>query len=167
VYTTLDKANNWRLTTRSLTKMSKKQDAHRKRMASFTPITVEQRQETEQEQLVGYWIAKWGMKRHDLLQHPCIDDLILLINFRQEFWHQMNRNTQAQWGAFWGYTYAKRKPLKNKSLKKLESIITNIQYRQNKIAQQRQIIRTLKQKEDHDMTAKGSSNADNIPWESE
>ena len=166
MYTTLDKANNWRLTTRSLTKMSKRQDAHRKRMV-VAPISKEQRQETEQEQLVGYWVAQWGLKRHDLLQHPCIGDLILMIRMRQEFFNLMNRSEQATWGALWGYAYGKRKKLKNKSLKKLESIITNIQYRQNKIAQQRQIIRTLKQKEDHDMTAKGSSNADNISWKSE
>ena len=162
MYTKLDKANNWRLTTRSLVKMSKRQDAHRKRTV-IAPISKEQRQETEQEQLVGYWIARWGLKRHDLLNHPCIEDLILLINFRQEFWHEMNRSSQAKWGAFWGYTYTKRKPLKNKSLKKLEDIIINIKDRRNQLQKQRHIIRTLK-KGEHDMTAKGSPVAQDIPW---
>ena len=126
----------------------------------------------EQEQLVGYWITRWGLKRHDLVQHPCIDDLILLIKYRQECWHRLNKSEQAVWGALWGYTYTKRKPLKNKSLKKLEQIhITSHNRHLQEIykkTQQRKRIQALKQnpysKGEHDMTAKGSPIAQDIPW---
>ena len=125
----------------------------------------------EQEQYVGYWCKTKGITKKDLESHPQIDDVILLLKYRADCWHRLNTSEQAVWGAFWGQTYKKRKALRNKSLKKLESIY---KYSRNRQLEQLIKIKTIKalrqnpyEKEDHDMTAKGSSNADNIPWESE
>lgn len=92
----------------------------------------EQHKNLEQEQLVGYWLkSRKGITRKALETHPHIDDVILLLKWRDGVWHMLNSSEQAVWGAYWGYTYNKRKALKKKSLAKLEQItITAIQRQQ-------------------------------------
>ena len=125
--------------------------------------------ELEQEQFIGYWCKTKGITKKDLESHPHIDDVILLMKYRAECWHRLNKSEQAVWGAIWGIIYKKRKPLTNKGLKKLELIYTNSKQRHLQQLIKIHTIKALRQnpyeKEDHDMTAKGSSNANNIPWE--
>lgn len=129
-------------------------------------------QELEQSQLVGYWSKVKGFNSSDLDKHPRIDDVILLIKYRDALWNILNKSERATWGAYWGYTYKKRRALKNKALKKLEHITITAQDRHLKyLIKQASQIKTIKairetkqQKEDQTMTAKGSSNAYDIPW---
>jgi len=161
----MDKANNWSLTTKSLVKMSKKADAHRR---NFKPNFSSS---LAQNQMLGYWLKRDHHLKIKDLDHPCIDDLILLIKYRKACWDELNGKEKAVWGSHWGYTYKKRKPLHNKALKNLENIYINSRNRHLEKLNKIHTIKALRQnpyeKEDHDMTAKGSSNADNIPWESE
>ena len=86
-------------------------------------ITAKQNlQRFEQEQLVGYWLKRKGITRTALETHPHIDDVVLLMRWREGVWHLLNTSEQAVWGAYWGHTYKKRKALKKKSLNKLEQI---------------------------------------------
>lgn len=83
---------------------------------------ITQRKNFEQEQLVGYWLKTRGITRKALETHPHIDDVILLLKYRDAMWDLLNNSERAVWGAYWGYTYNKRKALKKKSLAKLEQI---------------------------------------------
>jgi len=131
------------------------------------------RQAVEQSQLVGYWVKTRGITQADLDSHPHIDDVILLMKWRDAMWDKLNNNERAVWGAYWGYTYNKRKALKTKSLNKLEqiTITANDRHLKNlvKTATQRQHIKALRQnpysKSSAYMTAKSEDAAQSAPWD--
>jgi hypothetical protein len=126
-----------------------------------------------QEQLVGYWSKTKGISKKSLERHPHIDDVILLLKWRESMWHMLNKSEQAIWGAYWGNTYKKQKALKNKALKKLEQITITATERQEKAKQQRKRIKALRQGETQNpnekssayMTAKSEDAACSAPWE--
>lgn len=127
----------------------------------------------EQEQLVGYWLKRKGITRKALETHPHIDDVILLLKWRDAMGNLLNPSEQAVWGAYWGYTYNKRKALKKKSLSKLEQITITATTRHQqltlKASKQRQTIKALRQnpyeKSSANMTAKSEDTACSAPWE--
>lgn len=130
-------------------------------------------QTLEQEQLVGYWLSSKGISKKALDNHPYIDDVILLMKWRDSMWNKLNRSEQAVWGAFWGYTYNHQMPLKNKTLKKLEQITITATDRHLqslvKAAEVRQRIKALKTepllKSTDDIAAKAVRHAQTPPWE--
>jgi len=103
------------------------------------------------------WMKKLGVRSQDLDCHAQADAVVYLLNMRMEHWERMNRSEQAVWGAYWGLIYRNHKPLKPKSITKLESIKTTVHNRQLKIKQLRQIATQHDQNKDHDMMAKGSN----------
>jgi hypothetical protein len=127
----------------------------------------------EQEQLVGYWVAKHGLKARDLTRHPVIDDVILLANIRDVQWSKFNRSEQALWGAIWNLTYQLQRPIKNKNIIKLEQAIIDSERRHFrdliKKAQQRQTIKARRNpcqiQRDDDIVAKTSLVDTSVPWE--
>lgn len=107
---------------------------------------------------VEYWLREHGVKARDLERHPCADDMVTLLNIRQDLWHWMTQPERNTWGAYWGLVFRKRYPLNRKFWRKFEGIAQSIDHRQQRQAQQRQLIqqsRTLKNM-DHDNEAKGS-----------
>jgi hypothetical protein len=134
---------------------------------------IQQVQALEQEQLVGYWCKKRGITRKALENHPQIDDVMLLIKWRDLMEDKLNRSEQAVFGAYWGYTYTKRKALKIKNLKKLEQITITATERHNQQIQhkqaQREKIKALRQnpyeKSSAYTTAKSEDSACSAPWE--
>lgn len=127
----------------------------------------------EQQQLIGYWLAKKGISLKALETHPHFDDVVLLLEWRDAMWHKLNPSEQAIWGAYWGNTYTKRRALKKKALKKLEQItITATERHEEKLIQankQRQRIKALRQnpyeKSSAYMTAKSEDAAYSAPWD--
>lgn len=107
---------------------------------------------------IGYWLRKHGVTGSDFDTHPCIDDMIILLNIRDSLWHSMNSSEQATWGAYWNLVFRKRLPLKEKFWRKFTSIAINIdqrQARQQQLRQQLKQFRTLENK-DHNNDGKGS-----------
>ena len=105
-----------------------------------------------QSELAHYtnlWCKSKGISSRDLTQHPQADDIILLVNFRQELWPHMTKSHQASWGAFWSYSYTWKKPLRKKHLVKLENIsisaINTKKFKDIQANEQRQRIRQLRQ----------------------
>jgi hypothetical protein len=88
----------------------------------------------------NHWARGKGIHSIDLEKHPQADDVVLLINFKDEFRHKFIKTEQAQFNGIWGMVYAKQFPLKEKHLRQLEKIINDITYRQDKMAK----IRTLR-----------------------
>ena len=95
--------------------------------------------EQRQDWNIGRWLKTHGVTLADLDSHQQIDDVVLLINIRQEFWHAMNYSEQGVWAAYWDIVYKKSKPLHKKALKKFENIIHKLNQRQLKINILRQI----------------------------
>jgi hypothetical protein len=99
-------------------------------------------------QVTNYWCRSKGIKSEDLDTHPQIDDVMLLLKYRDGMWIKLNTSEQAHWGAIWDWTYHRKYPLKNKHLAKLELITIQAEQRHaNKMAQinkARQKIRSLR-----------------------
>lgn len=93
---------------------------------------------------VAYWITTQGIRNSDLTNHKHIDDVIILINIRNDFWSLMSAEDRGVWSGIWGIVYSKSYSLTQKNLDKLEKIIHNTQYRQQQYAAQRQKIRSMR-----------------------
>lgn len=98
----------------------------------------------EQEQLVGYWIKRFGITRQDLTAHAQIDDLVLLIRFRAEFYNDLKAKHKKFFNNTWNWVYNNKLPLKAKQIRTLgyyaEGTIRhreNIQAGRNTIKKQR------------------------------
>jgi hypothetical protein len=90
---------------------------------------------SEKIHLTNKWCQSIGIKSKDLDSHPQIDDVIILINFRNEFWQDMDKSEQGIWAAYWSWVYHKQVPIKKAWLIKLETIIKSVEFKQIKQAQ--------------------------------
>lgn len=104
---------------------------------------------SKHEYALAYWCTLKGIKKADLDRHPSMDDVILLMQWRDEMWEHANNSEQAFWGAIWNIVYKNAGKLKNKHLAKLEIITNNILTRQKnkarKLLKQRETIKQLRQ----------------------
>lgn len=130
----------------------------------------------EQSQLVGYWAKTKGITQKDFEQHPRIDDLILLISFRDQLWTKLNLSERGTWAGYWSSIYIKKNKLSYKALKKLEQITITATDRHLKNiikqAQQKQLIRQRRQQTQNPyakssayMTAKSEELDQSVPWD--
>ncbi len=104
---------------------------------------------------IDFWLREHGVKSRDLESHPRIDDMIVLLQLRNELWDRMTQPERNTWGAYWGLVFQKQYPLNQKFWKKFTGITRSIDHRQQRQQQARQRIRTLKDM-DHNSEAKGS-----------
>jgi hypothetical protein len=97
----------------------------------------------------NYWCRTKGIKYKDYETHPQIDDVHLLMRWRDEMWNKLTKSEQSFWGAVWSYVYHKKMSLRSKHLQKLEEliIIANDRHLKNlvKMARQQQKIKQLRQ----------------------
>ena len=87
------------------------------------------------------WLSTKRITTRDLDQHPCVDDVVQLINIRDYLWDRMNLREQATWGAYWNLVYCQRRFLREKAWTRFENIAQNIDRRHHVQQQQRQIIK--------------------------
>lgn len=92
------------------------------------------------------WCRQKGIHARDLENHPQADDVVLLINFRSEFWDVMTAQEQGVWAAYWGWTYTKACSLKRKHLDKLQKIGNSVIFRKEKQAQRQATIKAMRAK---------------------
>jgi hypothetical protein len=99
----------------------------------------------KQDWKIEYWLREHGVKARDLESHVCADDMVILLNIRNEFWHQMTQSEQNTWGAYWGLVFVKKYPLNKKFWKKFTGIARSIDHRQQKLKQRIKVnnLRTL------------------------
>ena len=115
-------------------------------------------EENKQNWSIDFWLREHGVKSQHLESHPLIDDMITLLQIRNEFWDRMTKPERNIWGAYWGMVFRQCYPLNQKFWKRFQGISKAIDHRQHK--QQRQQLqikqlRTLKHM-DHNSEAKGS-----------
>lgn len=80
---------------------------------------IQRLKDTEQEQLVGYWIKRYGISKRDLDSHPQIDDLMLLIRWKAEFYYEGKAKHKSFFDNTWNWVYQGKLPLKAKQLRTL------------------------------------------------
>jgi len=137
-------------------------------MITDTSLTV-----SELNHYTNLWCRERGIHASDLEKHPRADDIVLLLRFREELWHKLNKNEQSCWAGYWSSIYVKKNKLKLKALKKLEQITITATDRHLKqiihTAQLRQKIKQLKQnpysKPVDDIAAKDTGLTQTVPWE--
>lgn len=59
--------------------------------------------------------------------HPAIDDVIILIKFRDAFWTYMNKHQKKSWECWWKWAYTLKKPSRQKHLTKMASMAMDIE----------------------------------------
>lgn len=100
------------------------------------------------QHFTNYWCRTKGIKYKDYETHPQIDDVHLLMKWRDEMWSKLTKAEQSFWGAIWSYVYHKKYPLKNKHLEKMAelTITANDRHLKNivKMAKQRQKIKDIR-----------------------
>jgi len=115
--------------------------------------------EARQEWDVGNWLKSKGINLNDLDGHDQINDVITLINIKDQLYHRMSYREQCVWNAYWGIVYKHKYPLNNKFWRKLENIVKSIDERESVMAQHRQRIKALRtnnENMDQNNEAKGS-----------
>lgn len=110
-------------------------------------------QNNQQNWRIDAWLRRHGVTSTHLDTHPCVDDMIALLNIRESLWDRMNRSEQATWGVYWGLVFCNRKHLKLKAWLKFERITQNIINRQLLIQKIRQIATKQDQNKGRNMTA--------------
>lgn len=128
---------------------------------------------SELNHYTNLWCREKGIHAIDLEKHPQADDIVLMLKWREEMWHKLNKSEQAVWGAYWNHVYFKKFPLHKKALKKFEQITITASDRHLKEliikAEQRQRIKALRQnpysKPADNMTAKDVGLLQTVPWE--
>ena len=114
-------------------------------MANKQEITLNQQHlQLEQEQLVGYWLKRFGISRKDLESHPAIDDVIFLLKFKNEF-QDMNNFRQKQFNCIWNWCYKGKFSLKAKHLKQLKASAEHTIRKRNRLTAQQDLIKAQRQ----------------------
>jgi len=87
------------------------------------------------------WVKTKGLKIRDITSHPQIDDAILLVKIRDEYWSFFNANNKGLWAALWNKVYHLQFNLKAKHLKQLEQLVITATSRQLELEHKRQLIK--------------------------
>ena len=120
----------------------------------------------EKTHYTNWWCRSIGIKSRDIDNHPRIDDAIILLNIRNEFWYYFSASDRGVWAAYWKKVYHLQFGLNKKALIKITNIVNNGIYRQQQAKQKRQIIKILResklQKGDVHMTTNPSPSTESL-----
>lgn len=86
-----------------------------------------------------------GKYKTNLNPHPAIDDVMILIKLRDEFWSVWNASERGVWAAYWSSVYHKGFHFKKKALKKIETLANSGIYRQQQAQLKKQRIKELRE----------------------
>lgn len=90
------------------------------------------------------WCRSNGISLRDLTNHPQIEDVVLLVNFRNEFWRDMTASEQGTWSAYWSLVYHKQFTIKQAHLGKLETIARSCEFIRQKQAERKATIQAMR-----------------------
>lgn len=99
----------------------------------------------EKTHYTNVWCRSIGIKSRDIDNHPRIDDAIILLNIRDEFWTYLSASDRGVWAAYWKKVYHLQFGLNAKAITKITNIVNNGIHRQQQAEQQRQQIKALRE----------------------
>ena len=82
----------------------------------------------ELQHITNYWCRTVGIHYADLLQHPQIDDAIILIKFINEYQKEFKAKQRIEVYIYWDWCYTKRRPLKQRHLKNILHIGNRLEH---------------------------------------
>jgi hypothetical protein len=88
----------------------------------------------------NYWCRTLGINSSDLDNHPQMDDVVLLIHFRDLAPLLNNQERNFLLGC-WESTYKQKWPIKPKTMAKLENLAVTVGIRQKQIEAKRNLIK--------------------------
>ena len=100
--------------------------------------------EYQQERLLNSWCRSRGITADDLVKHPCVDDITILLRIKEDLGHMMNTVEQAAWGGHWSSVYHKKKRLTDKSLRRIEGMVKALTARQQALQATRHKIKSIR-----------------------
>jgi hypothetical protein len=103
--------------------------------------------EKEKIHYTNVWCRSIGIKSKDLTEHPSIDDCIIMINIRNEFWNDMDGIEQRSWAGLWSSIYHKGRSLNKSRIDKLEKIINSALFKRQKQAQRLATIKAFRNRQ--------------------
>ena len=92
------------------------------------------------------WCREQGIHSRDLDNHPTIDDAIILIQIRNDFWVDLDSEERALWTRYWNLVYNNQAPLKANWLIRLEAMVRSAEFKRQKQAQRRATIQAMRAK---------------------
>jgi hypothetical protein len=108
-------------------------------------MNIDQLSSSEKTHYTNLWCRQQGIKSRDLTNHPTIDDAILMIHIRNEFWAYFDSSDRGVWAAFWKRVYHLQFKLKPKHLKKIERIVNSGIYRQQQDLKAKEKIKAIRE----------------------
>jgi hypothetical protein len=91
------------------------------------------------QQVSNYWCRTKGIHYQDLTPHRQIDDVVLLVNFIEEYQKDFSAKQRVELHLIWHSCYTNNKPLGTKYLKALVNVGERINQIRNSKAKARQI----------------------------
>lgn len=79
------------------------------------------------EGVTNYWCRTIGIHSEDLHKHPQIDDVILLIKYREEYWKSMNKAQRTSFQYMFEWAYKRKNCLGQKHLEKLKRMALTLE----------------------------------------
>jgi hypothetical protein len=98
---------------------------------------------SEKTHYTNWWCRRMGFKSKDLNEHPQIDDVVLLVNWTNEFW-DCPKFWKPIIERIWSYVYIHKMPMKKSHIKRLEKITQGMIAWRSKRQMQIEKIRTLR-----------------------
>jgi hypothetical protein len=108
-------------------------------------MNIDQLSSSEKTHYTNLWCRQQGIKSRDLINHPTIDDAILLIHIRNEFWAHFDSSDRGVWAAYWKRVYHLQFKLKPKHFTKIERIVNSGIYRQQQLIEKRNYIKAFRE----------------------
>jgi hypothetical protein len=104
--------------------------------------------ESKQNLAIKNWSYKHGISIDYLMDHPCIKDVVFLLEFRDEFQkeYKSSKLYTASYTQYWRNTYCLKKPLKAKAFRKFEVMALDCLEIRKQQELQKQKIKSLRQK---------------------
>lgn len=89
--------------------------------------------ERKQNWRLSPWLKKLGLKARDLTYHPCMDDLIILLDLHRELYNRMSWQEQKVWYGYWNIVYNHEFVLTKKFWNKFGRIVQAIDQRETRL----------------------------------
>lgn len=85
-----------------------------------------QTQNQRQDWRVAAWAKRKGLLLNDVWNHPCIEDITLLLAIQSEYEseYKSNKTLYATYNQLWSGVYSRKRGLNAKGFRRLELIVT-------------------------------------------
>ena len=81
----------------------------------------------ELEHLTNYWCRTLGIHSKDLIYHPQIDDVVILVKVLKEYFNELTASKRIHLHILWDWVYRQKKALTKRQCKQLTRLIHQLE----------------------------------------